>query len=207
MARTSRTLLALTTALGTAAATIALTATSANAATSTASTACNPALVAPTGSLIGRLWRNSGGEKSVYGCPTGKEIGLVSPRGSYQNFQYGKIVWSPNIGPYALVRAYHTRGKVVFRWSDTGRDWDFFNVRFSWNGRPFKQVKVARETPWSGAFSLDAHCDLERCHRVSHGRQTSTYAFHVQGCDRGTFKSDCGPWSNRVTISVTTPRS
>ncbi|GGM72112.1 hypothetical protein GCM10010106_18040 [Thermopolyspora flexuosa] len=200
MARTSRTLLALTTALGTAAATIALTATSANAATTSAA-ACNPALVAPTGSLIGRLWRNSGGEKSVYGCPTGKEIGTASPRGSYQNFQYGKIVWSPNIGPYALVRAYVSGNKVVFRWSDTGRDWDFFNVRYSAGGRPFTQVKVARINPWSGAFSLSPGCGNGVCSTTS-GHGTGTYVFHVQGCDRGTFKSDCGPWSNPVSIKV-----
>ena len=72
-----------TTALGTAATAIALTAAPANAA-GTAQAACDPALVTPAGSLIGALWRSSGGERSVYGCQVTKEYGYAGKRGSYQ---------------------------------------------------------------------------------------------------------------------------
>jgi hypothetical protein len=203
MARTSRTLLALTTALGTAATAIALTAGPANAA-GTARAACDPALVAPSGSLIGALWRSNGGEKSVYGCPTSKEYGFAGKRGSYQTFRNGKIVWSPNLGGAALVRAYHTGNKVVFRWSGLGRDWDFFNVRYSKDGGPVTQVRVGRLTPWSGVFSLSPHCGGGVCSTTNgHSTLTSTYAFIVQGCDRGTFSSDCGPWSITTSVKVT----
>ncbi len=63
MTRTARALLGIAAALGTVAATVVVSTSTANAA------ACDPSRVAPSGSLIGDLWRSNGGERSVYGCP------------------------------------------------------------------------------------------------------------------------------------------
>ncbi|WP_327106901.1 hypothetical protein [Nonomuraea glycinis] len=191
-----RTLLGLATALGTAATALTIGAAPASA------TACDPALVAPAGSLVGNLWRSNGGETSAYGCPTSKEYGFASQRGSYQTFRNGKIVWSPNLGGGTLVRAYYAKGKAVFRWSGLGRDWDFFNVRWSRDGGKATQVKVGRLTPWSGVYSVDPTCVDGYC-ITSNGHGGLTKAtFIVQGCDRGTFSSDCGPWSIATSVKV-----
>ncbi|WP_406312618.1 hypothetical protein OHA77_29225 [Streptosporangium sp. NBC_01639] len=204
MGRASRSLLGLAAAVATAAAAFAVPAA---AQASTAGRACNASLVAPEGSLIGGLWRSNGGENSVYGCPVTKEFGYPDKRGSWQEFRNGKIVWSPNLGNGTLVRVYESGQKIVFKWSGLGRDWDFFNVRWSKDadlGNRTVQVRVARQTPWSGILSF--HKDLRDVafkpgepemldDHVSHGRSTDRWSFTVQGCDRGVFSSDCGPWS------------
>jgi hypothetical protein len=172
--------------------------------------ACDPALVAPQGSLIGNLWRSNGGPGSVYGCPITKEYGYADKRGSWQRFQNGKIVWSPNLGDGALIRVYRAANRrVIFRWSGTGRDWDFFNVREVYEphlGNKERQVQVGRLTPWSGLhrWDLDSYARsfaeeiLEDS--VSHGSDDDRVHFRVQGCDRGTFSSDCGPWSIPIAM-------
>ncbi|TMR23733.1 hypothetical protein ETD86_06995 [Nonomuraea turkmeniaca] len=178
-------------------------------ATAQASTtsACNPALVAPQGSLIGNFWRSKGGQKSVYGCPTTKEFGFSDKKGSWQRFRNGKIVWSPNLGNGTLVRAYFTRDRVFLAWSGLGRDWDYFNVLWDKNGTGNRQVRVARQTPWSGAFSLPVDVydpgpeGEEYASCSAHGGCTTTFSFSVEGCDRGTFKSDCSPWSIRTSVT------
>lgn len=170
----------------------------------TSGTACDPALVAPATSLIGQYWRSIGGERSAYGCPVTKEYRYANKPGSYQTFQRGKIVWSPNIGPKALVRVYESGKNIVFRWNDTGRDWDFFQVRWAKDPQlrnKTRQVRVARINPWSGVFTLPKNVAVEYAHSVSHGRSKTSWQFSVQGCDRGTFGSDCGPWSNVVSYS------
>ncbi|MBG0822412.1 hypothetical protein HS048_16845 [Planomonospora sp. ID91781] len=192
---TARTLLATAAA---AVAGLALLAPATAARAATARAACDASLVAPAGSLIGDLWRSNGGQNSAYGCPVTKEYGYAGKRGSYQGFRNGKIVWSPNLGGGALVRVYESGNRIVFRWSGLGRDWDFFNVRWSKDahlGNRTIQVKVARLTPWSGALSLPKNVAVDYDDTVSHGRATDRWAFTVQGCDRGTFSSDCGPWS------------
>ncbi|WP_326642695.1 hypothetical protein OIE67_20590 [Nonomuraea fuscirosea] len=166
-----------------------------------ASSACDSSLVAPAGSLIGGLWRSNGGERSVFGCPTTKEFGYPDKKGSWQRFRNGKIVWSPNLGNGTLVRAYFTRDRVSFAWSGLGRDWDYKN------GNGNRQVRVIRQTPWSGGFSLpvDVHAPSSNGEEAmtcsAHGGCRTTFSFSVEGCDRGTFSSDCSPWSipNSVT--------
>ncbi|XVQ87908.1 hypothetical protein ACQP2K_10930 [Microbispora siamensis] len=199
MGRASRSLLGLATAVVTAAGAV-VTALAAGVSPAAAAT-CDPALVAPAGSLVGDLWRSNGGENSVYGCPITKEYGFAGKRGSYQEFRNGKIVWSPNLGGGALVRAYYAQGKAVFRWSGLGRDWDFFNVRWSMDGGPATQVKVGRLTPWSGAYSIDPYCGNGVC-STTNGHAVNRVVFVVQGCDRGTFSSDCGPWSIATSVRL-----
>ncbi|MFI6483573.1 LGFP repeat-containing protein [Nonomuraea sp. NPDC050663] len=196
MPLSARALLGLATALGTAATAIAISALPASA------SVCDPSLEAPAGSLVGDLWRSNGGERSVYGCPTTKEYGYAGQQGSYQQFRNGKIVWSPNLGGGTLVRAYYANGKAVFRWSGLGRDWDFFNVRWSVNGGKATQVKVGRLTPWSGAYSVDPTCQDGVCMTSNGHGGLVRAAFIVQGCDRGTFSSDCGPWSIVTSVKV-----
>ncbi|GIH24993.1 hypothetical protein Aph01nite_33030 [Acrocarpospora phusangensis] len=166
---------------------------------------CDPALIAPEGSLIGGLWRSNGGETSVYGCPVTREYNYASVKGSYQRFANGKIVWSPNLGGGALLRVFPKGRNVVFKWSGLGRDWDFFNVRWVVDahlGNGTQQVKVARTTPWSGSFVLPKNAPREYDNTSSHGRTTDVWRFQVQGCDRGTFSSDCGPWSITTSFEV-----
>ncbi|MEV5898005.1 LGFP repeat-containing protein [Nonomuraea fuscirosea] len=177
------------------------------AAQASTTSACDPALVAPRGSLIGDFWRSKGGANSVYGCPTTKEFGYPDKKGSWQRFRNSKIVWSPNLGNGTLVRAYFTRDRVSFAWSGLGRDWDYFNVLWDKNGNGNRQVRVIRQTPWSGGFSLpvDVHAPSlngeEAMTCSAHGGCRTTFSFSVEGCDRGTFSSDCSPWSipNSVT--------
>ncbi|MFE3448866.1 LGFP repeat-containing protein [Nonomuraea sp. NPDC059194] len=168
------------------------------ASTTAATSSCNPALIAPHGSLIGGLWRDNNGENSVYGCPVTREFGFENTKGSWQRFENGKIVWSPNVGGGALLRVFKKNGKMFFKWDGMGRDWDFFNVRWSKDaelGNRTTQVKVKRLTPWSGQFSITTNPAVDFESTSSHGRSTDTWRFVVQGCDRGTFSSDCGPWS------------
>ncbi|WP_158088780.1 hypothetical protein [Thermoactinospora rubra] len=194
---TTRTLLA---AAAVAAGALALAPAGAQAAataTTATSAACDPSLVAPEGSLVGGLWRSNGGRTSVYGCPVTKEYGYPDKQGSWQRFQNGKIVWSPNLGGGTLLRVFKKDRTMVFKWSGLGRDWDFFNVRWSKDphlGNKTTQVKVKRLTPWSGQFLISANPRVDFDDTVSHGRATDTWHFSVQGCDRGTFSSDCGPW-------------
>ncbi|MFB9894160.1 hypothetical protein, partial [Planobispora takensis] len=132
-----------------------------------------------------------------------------------QRFRNGKIVWSPNLGEGTLIRAYRAAsGRIIFRWDTTGRDWDFFNVREVYEpqlGNPERQVKVGRLTPWRGLHRWDGNGYDRYVASVSphgetvedsssHGGDEDRIHFRVQGCDRGTFSSDCGPWSIPVDI-------
>ncbi|MEV5898006.1 LGFP repeat-containing protein [Nonomuraea fuscirosea] len=166
-----------------------------------ASSACDSSLVAPAGSLIGGLWRSNGGERSVFGCPTTKEFGYPDKKGSWQRFRNGKIVWSPNLGNGTLVRVFQKGGKVVFKWSGLGRDWDYFNVRWSKDGGRATQVEVGRLTPWSGQYRKAPYVQ-GGIGTTTNGHGFDTFAFVVQGCDRTTFGSDCGPWSIPTSISL-----
>ncbi|MFC4113135.1 LGFP repeat-containing protein [Nonomuraea zeae] len=166
-----------------------------------AASACDPALVAPAGSLIGGLWRSNGGETSVYGCPATKEFGYPDKRGSWQRFANGKIVWSPNLGDGTLVRAYRKGQNVVFKWSGLGRDWDYFNVRWSKDGGRATQVQVGRLTPWSGQYVMAPYVK-DGVGTTTNGHEVNTFAYIVQGCDRTTFGSDCGPWSIPTSVKL-----
>jgi hypothetical protein len=166
-----------------------------------ASSACDASLVAPQGSLIGDLWRSNGGETSVFGCPTTKEFGYPDKKGSWQRFRNGKIVWSPNLGGGTLVRVFQKGQNIVFKWSGLGRDWDYFNVRWSKDGGKATQVQVGRLTPWSGQYLMSPYVK-DGIGTTTNGHEVNKFAFIVQGCDKTTFGSDCGPWSIPTSISL-----
>ncbi|MDP4505948.1 LGFP repeat-containing protein [Nonomuraea turcica] len=166
-----------------------------------ASSACDPSLVAPQGSLIGGLWRSNGGETSVFGCPATKEFGYADKKGSWQRFRNGKIVWSPNLGGGTLVRVFQKGQNIVFKWSGLGRDWDYFNVRWSKDGGNATQVQVGRLTPWSGQYLMAPYVQ-GGVGTTTNGHEVNKFAFIVQGCDKTTFGSDCGPWSIPTSISL-----
>ncbi|MFE3448867.1 LGFP repeat-containing protein [Nonomuraea sp. NPDC059194] len=206
MTHTSRSLLALAASAATAAAVLAVPAaaqaSTAGAVPASTARACDVQLVAPHGSLIGGLWRANGAANSVYGCPTTQEFGFPDKLGSWQRFRNGKIVWSPNLGDGTLVRVFAKGGgTAVFKWSGLGRDWDFFNVRWSKDGGRATQVKVGRLTPWSGQFTLSPY-GQDGLGSTTGGHEVNTFAFVVQGCDRGTFSSDCGPWSIPTSVRL-----
>ncbi|MFD1935016.1 MULTISPECIES: LGFP repeat-containing protein [Nonomuraea] len=160
--------------------------------------ACDVHLVAPHGSLIGGLWRSSGAANSVYGCPATQEFGFPETLGSWQRFENGKIVWSPNVGDTALLRVFEKDGKMFFEWDDMGREWDFFNVRWSLDaelGNKSTDVRVKRVTGRSGRFSVTTGPAEDLGGASSRGRPAETWRFAVQGCDAGAQGSECGPWS------------
>jgi hypothetical protein len=188
---TTRTLLA-TALLATAALTLIPTAAQAR-------TACDPNLEAPKGSLIGDYWRSKNGPTSAYGCPTTPEYGYPDKRGSWQLFKAGKIVWSPNFGPGALLKVWRKTGAAHFAWHGAGNDWDYFNIMWKPAGRNWAQGEVKRTDPWTGSTSLD------RSYFVPDNDENGTIRinFKVQGCDRGefpTYRANCGPWSYPIAL-------
>lgn len=197
MARTSRSLLAVAATAATAAAVLA----APGVAQASTTRACDVHLVAQHGSLIGGLWRANGAANSVYGCPVTQEFGFTDKQGSWQRFRNGKIVWSPNLGNGTLVRVFAKGNTAVFKWSGLGRDWDFFNVRWSKDGGQATQVQVGRLTPWSGQYTLSPYA-RDGVGTTTNGHEVNRFAFIVQGCDRGTFGSDCGPWSIPTSVSL-----
>ncbi|MEW9532422.1 LGFP repeat-containing protein [Microbispora sp. NPDC049125] len=163
---------------------------SATAATTTS--ACNPAF-APYG-LIGDKWRASGGESSIFGCPTRAEYGFTANHARRQDFRNGQIGWSPALGPKMLIRTYASGGKAVFQWGPTGRDWDYFEVRYSFNNEEVKTYKVKRRDPWNGGFSRPIHGPGPE----ELGSTGELHYFSVRGCDNsGVFQlgSECSGWS------------
>lgn len=164
-------------------------------------TACDPALISGPGSLIGDFWRSNNAGNSVFGCPIKRETRYANRPGAYQSFQNGQITWSPELGNGTLVRVFQKNGKVVLKWSGLGRDWDFFQVRYTRDGGPATQVKLGRITPWSGEFKLNPYVS-GGVGTTTNGDSTTLYRLTVQGCDRGTFSSDCGPWSIASPVRV-----
>ena len=169
-----------------------------SATTTTDSAACNPDFK-PYG-LIGEKWRASGEENSVYGCPTRAEYGFTANKARRQDFRNGQIGWSPALGPKMMVRTYESGGEAFFFWGPTGRDWDYFEVRYQFNNRPVDTYTVKRTDPWNGGFSTNSpgpdspNCspgDGPPCGDDSH-------YFSVRGCDRtGIFQrsTECSGWS------------
>ncbi|MFI6922287.1 hypothetical protein ACIBIZ_20275 [Nonomuraea spiralis] len=113
---------------------------------------------------------------------------LVAPSGSL-------------IGDGTLVRVYQQGQNIVFKWSGLGRDWDWFNVRWSKDAGKATQVRKARLTPWSGQYVMAPYVQ-GGVGSTTNGHEVNKFAFIVQGCDRAAFGSDCGPWSIPTSISL-----
>ncbi|MBF8194472.1 hypothetical protein ITP53_54235 [Nonomuraea sp. K274] len=175
-------------------------AATATATSTTTFTACNPKYK-PYG-LIGDKWRAAGGEDSVFGCPARTEYGFTTNKSRRQDFRNGQIAWVPALGPKMLVRTYESGGKAVFQWGPTGRDWDYFEVRYSFDNGEFWRYKVKRRDPWNGGFSISSAGpgpDPTVCISSDGGScGKNHHYFSVRGCDRtGVFqtKTECSKWS------------
>ncbi|GGL42932.1 LGFP repeat-containing protein [Planomonospora parontospora] len=158
----------------------------------TASAACDPAFQ-PYG-LIGEKWRASGGENGVFGCPVRAEYGFAGNSARRQDFLNGQIGWSPALGPRAMVRTYRSGDRAVFQWGSTGRDWDYFEVRYSFNDGAVKRYTVKRRDPWNGGFSRP----ITGPGPEPLGSNRPLHYFSVRGCDHSGLLqagSDCGGWS------------
>ncbi|GGP03239.1 hypothetical protein LDL08_11565 [Nonomuraea glycinis] len=158
----------------------------------TTSAACIPAFQ-PFG-LIGEKWRALGGENSLFGCPTRAEYGFTTNKARRQDFHNGQIGWSPALGPKMMIRAFRSGDKAVFQWGPTGRDWDYFEVRYSFNNDEVKKYKVKRRDPWNGGFSRP----MSGPGPEHVGSNAPLHYFSVRGCDdSGLFQlgSDCSGWS------------
>lgn len=104
------------------------------------------------GGLIGDFWRSRGGERSLFGCPTGPAEDRVSDAfgtflGTRRDFAGGQIVWSPPQGPNLLVCLFRdpqriipghgTADHLVFEWTDTRPfSYEQWIVRWSLNAGP-----------------------------------------------------------------------
>ncbi|GII96060.1 LGFP repeat-containing protein [Sinosporangium siamense] len=195
--------------LAAATAVVALLAAPAATGAATRGIACDPALIAPTGSLIGNMWRANGGGSGVFGCPTTREFGIPGVRGSWQEFRNGKIVWSPNQGPNLLLSMHRRDRQVVFRWSTTAPfNYDFFLVRWSraWGFpvSPDQQVKVTGGSRTGGRLTVDFPRGEPGVGRSSSDGKTAGFAFKVEGCD-GTFfgRSSCRQgWSLPISMRL-----
>lgn len=201
MGRTFRSLLGLSAVIATA---VTAFAAPAAAHASTIRSGCNPAFQ-PFG-LIGEFWRTMLAESGVFGCPIQAERAIGN--GAKQQFRGGTIVWSPRSGPSAMMSVRRLPApdrRLVLTWERMGQDWDFFQVRININpqdGNRTRQLKVARQTPWQGGMTIKPGDFMDFGSTTSgHSRQFNKITFAVQGCDRGTFGTDCGPWSENVTYT------
>jgi hypothetical protein len=160
--------------------------------------ACKPAF-RPYG-LIGEKWRASGPEDSIFRCPTSAEYGFKGNNARRQNFANGQIGWSPAQGPKMMISTYQSDGKAVFQWGPTGRDWDYFEVRYSYENDEVTTYKVKRRDPWNGGFSRPAGGPGGPGpeDNVGNTDPDTDHYFSVRGCDNtGPFQlgSECGGWS------------
>ncbi|MGI5292196.1 LGFP repeat-containing protein [Nonomuraea polychroma] len=177
----------------------ALVTTPAVAQAQTSAMACNPSLIPEPNSLIRRFWESKGGEDSAYGCPTSKEYGYPDKRGSWQVFEYGKVVWSPNFGEKAVIRLYRQDWGITFAWQGASRDWQRYNVMWKTSGGAWQQKSdIPRRYMRinKGYFQSDGD-----------DNQSTRVHFKVQGCNSvGVFSgSECGVWSYPIAIDF--PRS
>ncbi|MBF8189084.1 hypothetical protein ITP53_25790 [Nonomuraea sp. K274] len=189
----------MTATLALSAALVGLPAHAGSATTATAtSAACNPKLT-PYG-LIGDKWLASGGQNGVYGCPISAEYGFTTNKSRRQNFRNGQIGWVPALGPKAMIRTYESGGEAFFWWGPTGRDWDYFELRYQFNNRPVNTYRVQRTDPWNGGFKTNSPGpDNPNC-EPGDGPPCGDdwHYFSVRGCDRtGLFQdgAECGKWS------------
>jgi LGFP repeat/Lectin C-type domain len=83
-------------------------------------------------------WRSMGWEQSILGSPTTDTLQSSDGVGSYANFQFGSIFWSPSTG------AHEVHGAVRLKWISLGRELGFLGYPTS------DQVATA---DGSGAFS------------------------------------------------------
>lgn len=73
--------------------------------------------VVETSGSIGRKWAELGGADGPLGLPRSDEFGALAGRGAYQEFEHGRIYWSPATGAGA-IRA----GSIQRAWDTQGRE-------------------------------------------------------------------------------------
>jgi len=76
-----------------------------------------------------------------------------------------------------------TNGGLTFVWA-SGQGFDYYNVICSRPGNEDNQVAVDGNRTWFSVGNAARH----------HG---TTYTLQVEGCNNGTFSSDCTDWSTR----------
>jgi len=150
---------------------------------------CDPA-IHTIGLINERYWPNAHG----LGCPVTQEY--PDGNGRYQEFEHGAMVWSPNIGPRAVLVAYAQDGTVYFNWGPTDPyNYDKWIVRYDRNGINIGQDDVC-EPP-----SCLSHLTMGYWSRnLGPGR----YRLVVEGCDEGsTGDNTCRQgWSQSVELTV-----
>ncbi|GAA4040611.1 LGFP repeat-containing protein [Nonomuraea soli] len=154
--------------------------------------ACDPGLIPEPNSLIRRLWEYKGGENSAYRCPVTKEYGYADKRGSWQVFQYGKIVWSPNVSERMLLRVYRQDFGISFAWESLKTE--RYNVMWKTQNGSWQQ--------WGDIRNL--YMRINKSFFLPDGDESRTARVHfkVQGCNSGGFlaSSKCTAWSYPIAL-------
>ncbi|MGV9310482.1 hypothetical protein ACWENQ_41180 [Nonomuraea sp. NPDC004354] len=200
MGRISRSLLGLAAAIATVSAAFAAPAA---AHASTARMPCNPAFQ-PSG-LIGEVWQSTGAGNGELACPVAKE--RQHGQGAMQEFWWGTIVRSPNLGPRGVMTVVDkNNGKIVFRWKNVSAlPWDYFEVAYNTNpglGNKTHVFKAPAATPSSGSVTLRLGQGADFAVTTNgHAGRESTMNFSVRGCQVPIVVHRCTPWSDVVSYT------
>lgn len=141
--------------------------------------------IIPPDGPIRQRWLALGGMFGPLGCATsGPTAPPGGASGQVVTFRNGQIGWAPAQGHDMTVAAYQAETDVVVEWGDTSPfHYDKFNVRWSKDDLFIVQNEIRQPLADAGAF----------VHGIDHtkGVGPGKYSVVVEGCDDGTFGSDC----------------
>ena len=154
--------------------------------------------------VIGRIleeWRNRGAEVGPLGCPVEKEHDSPGVSGRVQEFERGQIVWSAPQKIVMSARYSPNEEKIVVEWRVVDEfSYDFFIVRWDWDGKNVGQHDVHDDDPGASATGGRWSIPMDRY---------GAYAIRVEGCkNRFLASSRCSQsWSGPVTLDFPSKRS
>lgn len=154
--------------------------------------------------VINARWQKLGGAAGPLGCPISDEMDTppgtsAHYKGRFVQYQNGQIVFSPSTGPQSLqiVIVYNnpTQHIILFEWGPTTPfNYDKFIVRWNIDGQNAGQQDIGGSRT-DGTFKIQ-NADFRR-----------RYSIIVEGCDNGTFGSDCKQgWSNEAYVGASGPQ-
>ena len=105
---------------------------------------------------VGNKWLQSGAEHALVGYPTSSEFRGLKNGGSYQQFQIGRIYWSPDTGAYPIS------GSIGNKWLQSGAEHALVGYPTSSefrglkNGGSYQQFQIGRIywSPDTGAYPI-----------------------------------------------------
>jgi hypothetical protein len=146
---------------------------------------------------LGRVWLAYALRDSerwpLFGFPRRRRVQSILPSillrqssGRLQAFEHGQMVWSPATGQNSVQIGWSRDGRLGLDWSSTEPfTYDKFVVRYDRNGVNIGQDDLQQQTipndsgRWTWNTSLLGPL------------QPGTYRLVVEGCDNGTFGTNC----------------